>query len=146
TSVTRRAPTSTFRSGSRDPWAHSTTPMPGCWVLNESTSAALPALRLPAKKPRHCGRGFQLTAARRSSVNLDLAGRARAEAVVEEELALLSERVLERLARLELRVEKSFEELSRAVHVDVARIVEERHRGPDRDAQMRRRHAVDRSG
>src|SRR5437773_12286828 len=90
------------------------------------------------KSPAIADGGFQLTAARRSSVNLDLAGRAWAEAVVEEELALLCERVLERLIRLELRVEKSFEELSRTVHVDVARIVEERHRGPDRDAQVRR--------
>src|SRR5438034_10708944 len=99
-------------------------PMPGCWVSNESTSAALPALRLPAKKPRHCGRGFQLTAARRSSVNLDLAGRAWAVAVVEEELVLLCDRVLKRLTRLELRVEYAVEELSRRVHVVVGWIVE----------------------
>src|SRR5438034_9094669 len=94
---------------------------------------ALRARRLIAR----CGRGFQLTAARRSSVNLDLAGRAWAEAVVEEELALLCERVLKRLTRLELRVEKALEELSSTVHVDVARSVEERERGSERDAQMR---------
>src|SRR5439155_11817612 len=90
--------------------------------------------RAPAPRSQHCvsrrkspaiaDGAFSLLQARRSSVNLDLAGRAWAEAVVEEELALLCERVLERLTRLELRVEKSFEELSRTVHVDVARIVE----------------------
>src|SRR5438034_7926835 len=81
---------------------------------------ALRARRLIAR----CGRGFQLTAARRSSVNLDLAGRAWAVAVVEEELVLLCDRVLKRLTRLELRVEYAVEELSRRVHVVVGWIVE----------------------